>query len=103
LSQFSLKKECFMYFLLIGLITIACKYFEIAPVAAWSWWWVLSPLGAAVLWWWWADWSGYTIKQQEKKMDIRKQNRINKNKEALGMPISSRNGMSSSKKNTNRR
>ena len=92
-----------MYFLLIGLISIACKYFEIAPVAAWSWWWVLSPLGAAVLWWWWADWSGYTIKQQEKKMDIRKQNRINKNKEALGMPISSRNGTSSAKKNTNRR
>jgi small Trp-rich protein len=47
-----------------------------------------------VLWWWWADWSGYTIKEQEKKMDIRKQARINKNKEALGMPLSSRNGSS---------
>lgn len=92
-----------MYFLLIGLITLTCKYLEISPVAAWSWWLVLSPFAAAVVWWAWADWSGYTIAQQEKKMDIRKQKRINKNKEALGMPISSRSGVSSSKNKTNRR
>ena len=79
---------------------LAGKYFEISPVVDWSWTWVLSPFGAAVLWWWWADSSGYTIKEQEKKMEIRKQARINKNKEALGMPISSRNG--SSKKTTKR-
>jgi small Trp-rich protein len=42
------------------------------------------------LWWWWADWSGYTIKVQEKKMELRKQARINKNKEALGMPLNNR-------------
>jgi small Trp-rich protein len=83
-----------MYFLAIGLITLACKYFEIAPVAAWSWWWVLSPFGAAIVWWAWADNSGYTKAQQMKKMELRKQMRINKNKEALGMPISSRNGTS---------
>jgi small Trp-rich protein len=43
------------------------------------------------MWWWWADWSGYTIKQEEKKMEVRKLARINRNKEALGMPLSSRN------------
>jgi small Trp-rich protein len=79
-----------MYFLAIGLVTLACKYFQIDPVAAWSWWWVLSPFAAATVWWWWADWSGYTIKAEEKKMAIRKQNRINKNKEALGMRTTSR-------------
>jgi small Trp-rich protein len=83
-----------MYFLAIGLITLACKYLEIGPVAAWSWWWVLSPFGAAIVWWAWADNSGYTKAQQMKKMELRKQMRINKNKEALGMPISSRNGTS---------
>ena len=81
-----------MYFLGLGLLFLAGKYLEISPVASWSWMWVLSPFGAAVLWWWWADWSGYTIKAQEKKMEIRKQARIDKNKQALGMPISSRNG-----------
>lgn len=79
-----------MYFLGIGLLLIAGKYFELGPIASWSWVWVLSPLGAAVLWWWWADFSGYTIKEQEKKMEIRKQARINKNKEALGRAPSSR-------------
>ncbi len=88
-----------MYFLGLGLLFLAGKYLEISPVANWSWTWVLSPFGAAVLWWWWADWSGYTIKAQEKKMEIRKQARIDKNKEALGMPISSR---SSGKKTSKR-
>lgn len=81
-----------MYFLGLGLLLLAGKYFEINPVVNWSWLWVLSPFGAAVLWWWWADESGYTSKQEEKKMETRKQQRINKNKEALGMPVSSRNG-----------
>jgi len=93
-----------MYFLGLGLLLLAGKYLEISPVAAWSWTWVLSPFGAAVLWWWWADWSGYTIKEQEKKMEIRKQNRINKNKEALGMPLSSRDGSrNASSKKPNKR
>jgi small Trp-rich protein len=57
-----------------------------------------------VLWWWWADWSGYTIKEQEKKMEIRRQKRINKNKEALGMPLSSRDGSrNGSSKKSNKR
>ena len=88
-----------MYFLGLGLLLLAGKYFEISPVVNWAWMWVLSPFGAAVLWWWWADWSGYTINAQDKKMEIRKQERINKNKEALGIPISSRN---SSKKTSKR-
>jgi small Trp-rich protein len=79
-----------MYFLGLGLLLIAGKYFEVSPIVNWSWAWVLSPFGAAALWWWWADWSGYTIKQEERKMEIRKQTRINRNKEALGMPLSSR-------------
>lgn len=26
------------------LVFILCKVFEVAPIAAWSWWWVFSPL-----------------------------------------------------------
>lgn len=28
---------------ILGIIFICAKVFEIAPIASWSWWWVLSP------------------------------------------------------------
>ena len=74
-----------MFILLIGVVGIALKYLEIEPVAAWSWWVVLAPFGAAVLWWWWADKSGYTEKKVMEKMDKRKRERIDKQRDAMGM------------------
>jgi small Trp-rich protein len=74
-----------MLFLGLGIILIALKYLEIGPVAAWEWWWVLSPLGLAVAWWWWADWSGYTKKKAVDKENARKQARIDKSRDALGL------------------
>ncbi len=74
-----------MYALLLGLLLILLKYLEIGPVAGWSWWWVLSPLAAAVLWWAWADASGYTKRRAMERMEQRKQDRINRQKDALGM------------------
>ncbi len=74
-----------MYFLGIGLVLLLLKYLEAGPVAAWSWWVVLSPLGLAAIWWAWADWSGYTKKKAMEKMELRKQNRIDKQRSALGI------------------
>ncbi|MGZ5785971.1 MAG: TIGR04438 family Trp-rich protein [Ramlibacter sp.] len=74
-----------MYLLLIGIVLLALKYLEIGPVAMWDWWVVLTPLGLAVLWWWWADWSGYTKKKATEKENKRKQARIDKSREALGI------------------
>jgi len=74
-----------MYLLLIGIVLLALKYLEVDPVATWTWWVVLSPLGLAVLWWWWADWSGYTKKKAVEKENARKQARIDKSREALGI------------------
>ena len=79
-----------MYFLGIGLILLACKLLDVNPVAAWDWWIVLTPFGLAAAWWAWADSSGYTKAAEEKKMEQRKKDRINKNKEALGMPKTKR-------------
>lgn len=39
-----------MPLIIAGLLLVACKYFEIGPVASWSWWWVLSPFAAAFIW-----------------------------------------------------
>jgi small Trp-rich protein len=39
-----------MIFVIVGVILMLLKYFEIGPVATLSWWWVIAPLGLAVLW-----------------------------------------------------
>jgi len=74
-----------MYLLGIGIILLALKYLEIGPVATWSWWVVLAPFGLAVAWWTWADMSGYTKRKAVERENQRKQARINKSREALGM------------------
>lgn len=74
-----------MYFLLIGVAALFMKYQEVGPVAAWSWGIVLSPFGLAVVWWAWADKSGYTKRVEMEKMDKRKRDRIDKQRDAMGM------------------
>ena len=74
-----------MYLLLIGILCLLLKYLEIGFVAEWPWWVVLSPFGAAVLWWWWADWSGYTKRSAVEHENKKKQARIDKNRENMGM------------------
>ena len=73
-----------MYLLGLGLTFLVMKYFGLGPVAAWEWWWVLSPFALAVLWWSWSDWSGHTKKVAMAKEDKRRQARIERNHEALG-------------------
>ena len=74
-----------MLFLGLGIILLALKYLEIGPVAVWDWWIVLAPFGLAVAWWAWADWSGYTKKKAVEKDSAKRQARIDKSKQALGI------------------
>ena len=74
-----------MYLLLVGIVMMAMKTLEYAPVSAWSWWVVLAPFALAVVWWTWADLTGYTKKKEMDKMDKRKAERIEKQREAMGM------------------
>ena len=74
-----------MYLLGLGILLLALKYLEIGPVAEWSWWIVLSPFAAAVAWWTWADWSGYTKRKAVERESARKQARIDKSREQLGL------------------
>ncbi|HEY3049722.1 MAG TPA: TIGR04438 family Trp-rich protein [Polaromonas sp.] len=74
-----------MYLLLMGIVALALKYLEIGPVAVWSWWVVLSPFALAVAWWTWADASGFTKQREIDKMAKRKQERIDKQRAAMGM------------------
>jgi small Trp-rich protein len=79
-----------MLFLGLGIILLAMKYLEFGPVAEWSWWTVLSPFALAVVWWTWADWSGYTKKKAMQRENERKQARIDKSRESLGLGIKKR-------------
>jgi small Trp-rich protein len=78
------EKEWCMYFVGLGVVLMAMKYLEFAPVAAWSWLWVLSPFALAVAWWAWADASGYTKKRAMERENERKNARIAKNRENIG-------------------
>jgi len=74
-----------MYFLGLGLVLLLLKYLEIGVVAGWSWWWVLSPFALAVAWWSWADSTGYTKRKSMEKMDQKKRERLEKQRESLGI------------------
>ncbi len=73
-----------MYLLGLGLALMVMKYLEIGPVAAWDWWVVLAPFGLAMAWWAWADSSGYTKRKAMERENARRDDRIARNKEAIG-------------------
>lgn len=74
-----------MYFLGLGIILLLMKYLDIDPVVAWSWWVVLAPFGLAMVWWAWADASGYTRRKAMEREDKRRLDRINKQREGMGL------------------
>ena len=73
-----------MYLLGLGIVLLLMKYLEIGPVATWDWWLVLVPFGLAVAWWAWADATGYTKRKAMEREDKRRQDRINKQRAAIG-------------------
>lgn len=74
-----------MYLLILGIALSLLKYLEINPVAQWSWWWVLSPYALTAAWWAWADATGYTKGKAMERIERRKKDRLEKQKDALGM------------------
>ena len=74
-----------MLFLLMGIAAMLLKYLEVGPFATLSWWITLIPFGLAVAWWSFADATGYTKRREIDKMGKRKQERIDKQRDAMGM------------------
>ena len=75
-----------MYFLGIGIVLLILKLMQIGPVGGWSWLIVLTPFALAAAWWVWADASGYTKHKEMEKMDAIRENRLQKQREALKNP-----------------
>jgi small Trp-rich protein len=74
-----------MYLLILGIALMLLKYLEVGLVVDLSWWWVLSPFALAVLWWAWADSTGYTKRKEMEKMDKKKEDRLARQRESLGI------------------
>jgi small Trp-rich protein len=74
-----------MLFIVIGLLLIGLKFADVAPVAALSWWWVLSPFALAAAWWAYADGSGLTKRREMDKLEEKKKERRRKAMDALGI------------------
>ena len=74
-----------MYLLGLGIILLLMKYLDIDPVVSWSWLIVLAPFGLAVAWWSWADASGYTRRKAMEREDKRRLDRINQQRENMGL------------------
>lgn len=79
------KQELSLYFLLIGIAALLMKFLQFGPVFGWSWWLVLSPFAMAVIWWAWADRSGYTKRVEMEKMERRKSDRIERQRQAMSL------------------
>ena len=75
-----------MYFLGMGIVLLILKLMQIGPVGGWSWLIVLTPFALAAAWWVWADASGYTKRKEMEKMDAIRENRLQKQREALKNP-----------------
>ena len=75
-----------MYCLGIGIVLLILKLMQIGPVGGWSWLIVLTPFALAAAWWVWADASGYTKRKEMEKMDAIRENRLQKQREALKNP-----------------
>ncbi len=75
-----------MYLLGLGVILLLMKWQEMGPVANWSWWTVLAPFAGAMLWWAWADGTGYTKRKAMEREEKRRIDRINRQREAMGLP-----------------
>jgi small Trp-rich protein len=73
-----------VYFLGLGLVLLALKFFGVSSVANWDWWLVMLPFALAVLWWAWADWSGYTKKKAMEREALRRDERIERSRKAMG-------------------
>jgi len=80
-----------MWFVAVGVLLILLNLFGIGPFADWTWnltgdlWKFALPFVFAVGWWAWSDSSGLTKRREMERMDRKKDERREKNMDALGI------------------
>ncbi len=80
-----------MLFVLVGVVLIVCNLMEWGPMAHWNWeffgdlWKFCLPFGLALAWWIWSDASGWTKRKAMQRDAERKQDRLDRNIDAMGL------------------
>jgi len=86
-----------MFFVVIGVILVLCNLMGWGPMANWNWalldehnnwgdlWKFVLPFALAVVWWIWSDASGWTKKKAMIRDQQRKQDRLDRNIDAMGL------------------
>ena len=57
---------------------------DVGGISAMSWWWVLGGFALSAAWFSWADRSGLTSRKAMERTELRKQERMQKQRELLG-------------------
>ncbi|MEY2686251.1 MAG: hypothetical protein RL375_449 [Pseudomonadota bacterium] len=73
-----------MVFVVIGVVMVLLRSLELWPLADLSWWWAISPFFCALAWWSIKDSTGWTQKEQMRKIDEKKAERRKRALDALG-------------------
>jgi small Trp-rich protein len=80
-----------MLFVLIGVALLVCNFMDWGPMAAWNFeisgdlWKFVLPFVLAIVWWIWSDASGWTKRKAMIKDAQRKQDRLDRNIDAMGL------------------
>ena len=80
-----------MFFVIVGVILVVCNLMGWGPMGQWNWdlagdlWKMVSPFVLAVVWWIWSDATGWTKKKAMMRDQQRKQDRLDRNIDAMGL------------------
>jgi len=80
-----------MFFIFVGVGLILCWFMDWGPMAAWNWeisgdlWKFVLPFVLATAWWIWSDVSGWTKRKAMQRDAERKQDRLDRNIDAMGL------------------
>lgn len=73
-----------MSLVVLGVVLLLLRWFELPPVVNWPLWVLFLPFLGALAWWAWSDASGRTRRLQEDQLKQRQRERRRKAVEALG-------------------
>ena len=80
-----------MFFVIVGVILVVCNLMGWGPMGQWNWdltgdlWKMVLPFVLAVVWWIWSDATGWTKKKAMMRDQQRKQDRLDRNIDAMGL------------------
>jgi small Trp-rich protein len=74
-----------MFLLTIAVLLTVLKLLALGPFANLGWMWIIGVYALTGAWWAWADRSGYTKRKAQERMDTKKQARIERQRDQLGL------------------